>query len=180
MFLSEWREFPSAPCLAGKKKNLDESTRLDVVEIVHVPDMLPSLFPSWSGLRTYQQPGMYGKFISDAIRVLYSRPSQPPRTPIHTPLTYGRFACIYTSRPTAHLDVLCPCCCSTLIWNKTEMLLSNLSNINFCKSRFNNNNNNNNKLQFGCHPVAVVILHVYKIWNWLLLNLSLEGYMRSI
>ena len=22
MFLSEWREFPSAPCLAGKKKNL--------------------------------------------------------------------------------------------------------------------------------------------------------------
>ena len=27
----------------------------------------------------------------------------------------------------------------------------------------NNNNNNNNLLQLGCHPVAVVILHVYKI-----------------
>jgi len=35
---------------------------------------------------------------------------------------------------------------------------------------FNNNNNNNNNnnyyyyylLQLGCHPVAVVILHVYK------------------
>jgi len=27
---------------------------------------------------------------------------------------------------------------------------------------FNNNNNNNNKLQLGCHPVAVAILHVYK------------------
>ena len=27
----------------------------------------------------------------------------------------------------------------------------------------NNNNNNNNKLQLGCHPAAVVILHVYKI-----------------
>ena len=27
----------------------------------------------------------------------------------------------------------------------------------------NNNNNNNNKLQLGCHPVAVIILHVYKI-----------------
>ena len=26
-----------------------------------------------------------------------------------------------------------------------------------------NNNNNNNKLQLGCYPVAVVILHVYKI-----------------
>ena len=49
MFLSEWREFPSAPCLAGKKKKLDDSSRLDVVEIARVPDMLPSLFPSWSG-----------------------------------------------------------------------------------------------------------------------------------
>jgi len=25
------------------------------------------------------------------------------------------------------------------------------------------NNNNNKKLQLGCHPVAVVILHLYKI-----------------
>ena len=31
MFLSEWREFPSAPCLAEKK--LDDSSRLDVVKI---------------------------------------------------------------------------------------------------------------------------------------------------
>jgi len=48
MFLSEWREFPSAPCLAGKKK-LDDILRLDAVEIARVLDMLPSLFPSWSG-----------------------------------------------------------------------------------------------------------------------------------
>jgi len=48
MFLSEWREFPSTPCLAGRKK-LDDGSRLDVVEIARVPDMLPSLFPSWSG-----------------------------------------------------------------------------------------------------------------------------------
>jgi len=48
MFLSEWREFPSAPCFAGKKKKLDDSSRLDVVEIARVPDLLPSLFPSWS------------------------------------------------------------------------------------------------------------------------------------
>jgi len=27
----------------------------------------------------------------------------------------------------------------------------------------NNNNNNNNKLQMGCRPVAVVIMHVYEI-----------------
>jgi hypothetical protein len=49
MFLSGWREFPSAPCLAGKQKKLDDSWRLDVVEIARVPDMLPSLFSSWSG-----------------------------------------------------------------------------------------------------------------------------------
>jgi len=49
MFLSEWREFLSAPCLAGKKKTLDDSSRLDGVEIARVSDMLPSLFPSWSG-----------------------------------------------------------------------------------------------------------------------------------
>ena len=48
MFLSEWREFPSAPCLTGKK-NLDDSLRLDVVEIARVPNMLPSLLPSWLG-----------------------------------------------------------------------------------------------------------------------------------
>jgi hypothetical protein len=48
MFLSEWREFPSAPCLAEKKK-LDDISRLDVVEIARVPDMLPGLFSSWSG-----------------------------------------------------------------------------------------------------------------------------------
>ena len=33
MFLSEWREFPSAPC---RKKKLDDSSRLDVVEIARV------------------------------------------------------------------------------------------------------------------------------------------------
>jgi len=34
MFLSEWREFPSAPCLAGKK--IDDNSRLHVVEIARV------------------------------------------------------------------------------------------------------------------------------------------------
>jgi len=32
MFLSELREFPAAPCLARKEK-LEDSSRLDVVEI---------------------------------------------------------------------------------------------------------------------------------------------------
>jgi hypothetical protein len=48
MFLSEWREFPSSPRVPEKNK-LDDSSRLDVVEIARVPDMLPSLFLSWSG-----------------------------------------------------------------------------------------------------------------------------------
>jgi hypothetical protein len=34
MFLSDWREFPSAICLAGEK-NVDDSSRLDV-EIARV------------------------------------------------------------------------------------------------------------------------------------------------
>jgi len=34
-YLSEWREFPSAPCLAVKK-NLGDSSRLHVVEIARV------------------------------------------------------------------------------------------------------------------------------------------------
>jgi len=35
IFLSEWHEFLLAPCLA-KKKKLDDSSRLDVVEIARV------------------------------------------------------------------------------------------------------------------------------------------------
>jgi hypothetical protein len=35
IFLSEWREFSSAPCLAGKK-GLEESSRLDVLEIARI------------------------------------------------------------------------------------------------------------------------------------------------
>jgi hypothetical protein len=35
MFLSEWCEYSLAPCLAGKKK-LDNSLRLDVVEMARV------------------------------------------------------------------------------------------------------------------------------------------------
>jgi len=47
MFLSEWREFPSASCLAEKER--DDGSRLDVAEIARVPDMLPSLFTPWPG-----------------------------------------------------------------------------------------------------------------------------------
>ena len=41
-----WISFGALPC---RKKKLDDISRLDVVEIARVPDMLPSLFPSWSG-----------------------------------------------------------------------------------------------------------------------------------
>jgi len=43
MFLSEWREFPSACCLAGKEKP-DDSSCVDVVIVTHVIDMLPRFF----------------------------------------------------------------------------------------------------------------------------------------
>ena len=34
--------------LVWKKKKFDDSSRLDIVEIACFPDMLPSLFPSYS------------------------------------------------------------------------------------------------------------------------------------
>ena len=40
--------------------------------------------------------------------------------------------------------------------------------------------NNIYLLQLVCYPMAVVSLHVHKILNWLLINLSREGYMRSM
>jgi len=41
-----WISFGALPC---RKKYLDDSSRLDVDEIARAPDVLPSLFPSWSG-----------------------------------------------------------------------------------------------------------------------------------
>ena len=41
-----WISFGALPC---RKKELEGSSRLDVVEMTRVPDMLPSLFHSWSG-----------------------------------------------------------------------------------------------------------------------------------
>jgi len=35
--------------LALQEKKPDDSSHLDFVDFAHVPDMLPSLFPSWSG-----------------------------------------------------------------------------------------------------------------------------------
>jgi len=67
-----------------------------------------------------------------------------------------------------------------------SVVSTNVSEIFVILRRNNNNNNNNNHhnniylLQLGCYPVAVVILHVNKTRNWLLINLSREGYMRSM
>jgi len=49
MFLSEWREFPFSALPCRGKKKLDDSSRLDVVEIARVSYMLPNLLSSWSG-----------------------------------------------------------------------------------------------------------------------------------
>jgi hypothetical protein len=47
-------------------------------------------------------------------------------------------------------------------------------------STSDDDDDNNNNKQLGCHPVAVVILHVYNYEIGLLLNLCPEGYMRSM
>jgi len=43
-----------------------------------------------------------------------------------------------------------------------RLLISGIGDISDYNNN-NNNNNNNNKLQLGCHPVVVFILHLYKI-----------------
>jgi hypothetical protein len=40
------------------KNKLDDGSRLDVVEIARVPDMLPSWFTFLVGLRIYQHAGI--------------------------------------------------------------------------------------------------------------------------
>ena len=42
--------------LALQEKKIDDSSRLDVVEIARVPNMLPILFTSWSGLGLISTP----------------------------------------------------------------------------------------------------------------------------
>ena len=49
MFLSECLNFLRRLALQEKEKKPDDSSRLDVVEIARVPDVLLSLFPPWSG-----------------------------------------------------------------------------------------------------------------------------------
>ena len=48
-----WFSFGAFPCRGGE---LDDNSRVDVVEIARVPDMLPSLFPSWSGYGLISTP----------------------------------------------------------------------------------------------------------------------------
>ena len=47
MFCQNGANFLQRLALQGKK--IDDGSRLNVLEIARVPDMLPSLFPSWSG-----------------------------------------------------------------------------------------------------------------------------------
>ena len=42
-----------------QEKNLDGNSHLDFVEIVRVPEMLPSFFSFPVGLRSYQHPEIY-------------------------------------------------------------------------------------------------------------------------
>ena len=60
MFLSEWHEFPSAPCLAGKKTWWQLASRCcwNRAHPWHGSELLSLLV----GLRTYQQPGTWKLF----------------------------------------------------------------------------------------------------------------------
>ena len=65
MFLSEWREFPSAPCLAGRKTWWQLASRCcrNRVRPWHASELVSSLV----GLRTYQHPGYYTSPIATPV-----------------------------------------------------------------------------------------------------------------
>ena len=69
MFLSEWREFPSAPCLAGKKKTwwqLASRCCWNCARPWHSDEFVSFLV----GLRTYRRPDIYkGKGIVIPLQV---------------------------------------------------------------------------------------------------------------
>jgi len=70
MFLSEWREFPSAPCLAGKKTWWELASRCCWNRAP--PWRASELVSFLVGLRTYQHPGISGKIILKEILNKYS------------------------------------------------------------------------------------------------------------
>ena len=102
MFLSEWREFPSAPCLAGGGGGggLDDSSRLDFAEIARDPDMLQSLFPSWSGLGIISTPVVYSELQPCTANVL-------KKVCIASTDNVSRYACICSTCGSSVVKVLC-------------------------------------------------------------------------
>ena len=59
--------------LALQEENLDDSSRLDVVEIAGVADMLPKLVSFLFGLRTYQHPLYYVLFYGVQLAFIVER-----------------------------------------------------------------------------------------------------------
>ena len=58
MFLPEWREFPSAPCFAGKKKNL-MTDRVSMLLKWRASLTCFRVVSFLVGLRTYEHSGMF-------------------------------------------------------------------------------------------------------------------------
>jgi len=88
MFLSEWREFLSAPCLAKKKKNHD-SSRLHVVEIARRLTCFLSAFVRRKDLQFGTRTDLLSNdTIDSALRhreVIRAKDlSAPPRTSINS------------------------------------------------------------------------------------------------
>jgi len=67
MFLSEWREFPSAPCLAGKKLM---TARVSMLLKSRASLMCFRPFSFLVGLRTYQDPAKSNLHIANSLAPL--------------------------------------------------------------------------------------------------------------
>jgi len=59
--------------LALQEKKLDDSPRLDVVEIARVTDMLPKLVSFLVGLRTYQHPVKMLQFSHTVLYICWGK-----------------------------------------------------------------------------------------------------------
>jgi len=68
MFLSEWREFPLAPCLAGKKKILITARVAMLLKSRASPDMLPFSLCSKTCNSAHEQTPLSNDTIDSVLR----------------------------------------------------------------------------------------------------------------
>jgi len=128
MFLSEWRKFPSAPCLAEKKK-LDDSSCLHVVESHASRDMLPFSLCNKKRLAIRQTP-----LSNDTIDSVLRRWEVGRAKDLSAPPRICLFSCLMRG---TQYESYCRIFCIILIlsFTKVEMFRNYRTNLCLCVER---------------------------------------------